>query len=55
MDRWTDGPRDFLHFWIPCVTKRGKYVFSEKKSRFFDKFIIKNVQNELLYKTTKLR
>ena len=37
----------FLHFRIPGITKR---VFRDKKkSRFFEKLIIKNVQNELLY------
>ena len=33
----------FLHFWIYSVKK---HFFL----RFFDKFIIKNVQNEFLYK-----
>ena len=46
MDQWTDG--FFLHFQIPGFTKREKHVF-RKTSRFFDKLIIKNVQNELFY------
>ena len=43
------GKKFFLHFRIPGVTKREKTCFKEKKSRFFYKLIIKNVQNELLY------
>ena len=49
---WTERPREprgnegnFLHFRIPDVTKSEKNVFSRKKSRFFDKLIIKNVQS----------
>ena len=30
-----------------------KRVFRKKKSRFFDKLIIKNVHNELLYKKAR--
>ena len=43
-----------LLFWIPSVTKREKNEFSEKKSRVFDKLIMKNVQNELLYKNSRI-
>ena len=39
-----------MHLRIPGVTKREKTCFQGKKSRFFDKLIIKNVQNELPYK-----
>ena len=39
----------FLHFHIPGLTDREK-TCSQKRSRFFDKLIIKNIQNELLYK-----
>ena len=36
-----------MHFRIPGVTKK---MFPEKiVSRFFDKLLIKNAQNELLY------
>ena len=36
----TEGPRDFLHFRIPVVTKREENMFSEKKTRFFDKHLL---------------
>ena len=45
---WSEGHRVFfLNFWILGVTKHGCF---QKKPRFSDKIIIKNVQNEILYK-----
>ena len=37
-----------MHFRIPGVTKREKTIF-QKKLKYFDKLIIKNVHNELIY------
>ena len=42
--------RVFLHFWIHSVTKREKQDSRNLFFLFFDKLIIKFVQNELLYK-----
>ena len=38
-----------MDFRISGVTKREKSFFQKKISSLFDKLIIKNVQNELLY------
>ena len=46
-DNWLDRGNFLLHFRIPGVTKHEKICF-QKKKRFFDKLIIKHVQNELL-------
>ena len=52
-DNWlelgTDGPTIFFCIFEFPVSQNVRNMFSEKKSRFYDKFIILIVQNELLY------